>query len=343
MRLAPDQRHDRSALHLVRHRNPGGIQQRRGQIHQAHQFPQLAASLEPRAGEDGWHANRGFVAGALVLTVAGLEVATMVGREQHDRVVQQVETLQRVEQTSVGFVEPLDHPPVPRQVLLRRPTEGQQVGRGPAPFVTWSVANRSRVVIDPVLVMGFQIRTEQEERLLAMVGDVADCRVGLCVHPVAWECHFFFIVVENREPVWLRGEFEGVGSKPGLVAAAFTRWHRVAIRQVPLANVAGVIPRIVEPVGEGALSLREGNAVSEATGGGWIQAGLQARAGWAADGLARERVVDMRALARNPVEVRRQVERVAMQSHRVPALLVGKEDDHVWRAAHARTSLLETS
>ena len=97
------------------------------------------------------------MAGALVLAVPGLEVAAMIGREEHDRVVQEIEAFQCVEQTPVGLIQAFDHPPVSGKMLMRRAAESEQVGRNPAAFVARPVAIGRRVIVEPILVVRLEV------------------------------------------------------------------------------------------------------------------------------------------------------------------------------------------
>src|SRR5207248_473562 len=87
--------------------------------------------------------------------------------------------------------------------------------------------------------------------------------------------------------------------------------------------------RSVEVMGEGLRLRRQRDPISEAAGCGGVAAGLQAGARGTADRLAGKGVVEMRAALRHAVEVRHQVERVAVQARRIPPLLVGEEYDEV--------------
>jgi hypothetical protein len=63
--------------------------------------------------------------------------------------------------------------------------------------------------------------------------------------------------------------------------------------------------------------LGERDAIFVASGGRAIDARLQRRARRAADGLAGERIMDIRPAPRHAVEIRRQVERIASRSNHI--------------------------
>ena len=62
---------------------------------------------------------------ALVLVVARLEVTAVIRSKEHYRVVIQLQTLERVVQAAIGFIEPLDHPVIAAQVLMSRAGQGR--------------------------------------------------------------------------------------------------------------------------------------------------------------------------------------------------------------------------
>ena len=105
------------------------------------------------------------MARALVLGVAGLEVAAVVGGEEHDRVVEQVEAAQRVEQPAQRLIQPLDHAVVAAEVLRGGATQLGQVRRRPPARILLAVTHRGGIVVQVVLVVRFEVGDEQEKRL----------------------------------------------------------------------------------------------------------------------------------------------------------------------------------
>jgi len=69
-----------------------------------------------------------------------------------------------------------------------------------------------------------------------------------------------------------------------------------------------------------------------------VQAGLQACPRGAADGLAGERVIELDALGRQMVKIRRDIELLPIAPHRVPALLVREIEYDVWTERRHRFS-----
>ena len=164
-----------------------------------------------------------------------------------------------------------------------------------------------------------------------MRADVANHGVGLGVDAVAGQFPRRAIIVVHHHIVGVRGEFQQIGRQPVIVAATLFRRHRAMrfVGEMPLADVSGVIAGVAEIMRQRAALARQGNAIAVAAGFGGVHPRLKAGARRTANRLAGDRVVDVRARAGQPVEVGRQVQRVAMNAGRVPALLVGEEDDDV--------------
>ena len=99
--------------------------------------------------------------------------------------------------------------------------------------------------------------------------------------------------------------------------------------QMPLPDVAGRVAGVAEMMRECLRIGGQRNAVAPAAGFRRIESRLQARAGRSADRLAGEGVGHMRTGLRHAIEVGHQVERIAVQSGTIPALLVGEKNDDV--------------
>src|SRR5690554_5591518 len=84
--------------------------------------------LEAGTREERGHADGVFVAGPLVLAVAGLEVAGVVTGEENDGVAIEAERFESVEDAPESFVEAFDHAPVPAEVSLGGAADGATVG-----------------------------------------------------------------------------------------------------------------------------------------------------------------------------------------------------------------------
>ena len=159
--------------------------------------------------------------------------------------------------------------------------------------------------------------------------DEADRGVGKGVDTVAREFDGLFALIVHDGVVGFRGHLQHVGGEPLLVAAAAGGRHRVAIGEVPLADVAGGVARVVEVVGERFSVRWQRDAVAEAAGVGGPAPGLKAGASRATDRLRREGVGDVGTFAGDSVKGWREVERIAAEPGRVPPLLIGEEDDDV--------------
>ena len=113
--------------------------------------------------------------------------------------------------------------------------------------------------------------------------------------------------------------------------------------EVPLADIGRLVAAIAEVMGQRLLVARQRGAVAVAPGLGRIEAGLESRAGRAADWLAGEGVLDEHARLRHAVEIRRQPRGVPVHADRIPALLVGEEDDDVGLSGHGRGPFIDVT
>ena len=111
-------------LHLVRHVDPGSIQQGRWQINQRRVAVDRPPSGKAGAMKHGRHPDRGLMARSLVFGVPGLEVTAMVRGKQQDRVVQLPQRNQGIDDAPECFVEPGHHPHISVVVLPCGPPQG---------------------------------------------------------------------------------------------------------------------------------------------------------------------------------------------------------------------------
>ena len=125
------------------------------------------------------------------------------------------------------------------------------------------------------------IGDEQEERFLTAAGpQVLQHPVGLGIHPVSarWKIALPSVAVEHVAIVTVGGELQHVAGQPEVfVAAAPLHGHRLGIGrgQVPLADVADLVARFAEPVGDGLLARRQGDAIAETAGLRGVLPGLE--------------------------------------------------------------------
>ena len=84
-------------------------------------------------------------------------------------------------------------------MLRRRTAQGDEIGRRPAVRVLLAIADRRRIVVQVILVMGFQVGDKKEERILLVIVDVADRRVGqrLCDVGVVGRIDIDFLAIEG--------------------------------------------------------------------------------------------------------------------------------------------------
>ena len=105
-------------------------------------------------------------------------------------------------------------------MLLAGTAQRCQIRRGPAARIALPVAVGWRIVVQVVLVVGFDVGDEEKEGVFLVAVDIADDRVGLRVHPVAGQFHQLLVVVVHYHIVSIRGKFQQIGGQPVVVAAS---------------------------------------------------------------------------------------------------------------------------
>ncbi len=173
-------------------------------------------------------------------------------------------------------------------MLVGRPAQLRQVGRGPATGIHLAIPVRRRVIIEMILVMRFQVGHEQEKRVGLVLVEVADDRVGLGINPVTGQEHLAVVPVVHHRAVGIRGVLENVRRQPEIVPAPFRERHRILRGEVPFTDVTGPVPGRAEFVCQRSRPRRERNPVAVTTRLGGIQAGLQTGPRRTADRLAGE-------------------------------------------------------
>jgi hypothetical protein len=241
---------------------------------------------------------------ALVLGVAGAEVAAVIGGVDDDRVVQLAQRLEGAgEATQVG---------------VDRRAAGQVLRVVPAPVAEGALKVGGHVVVPKplgpplgsdraapvVLMMRFEKRHKHEERPLVvrLVLEGLEGQVGDGVDPKAGQLHPVAVAVEEVAPVGERGRLQRVGCEPQVLVAAPTfGGHRAVAKpggasarlgqvtavggQVPLAQIAGPVVGRCQLSRQRCRILGERPAVAPAPGGGGHQPGLQRRPGRSAQRL----------------------------------------------------------
>ena len=143
---------------------------------------------------------------------------------------------------------------------------------------------------------------------------------------------FHAVFIPQARVKGVRNKLQQVSTKPTLIPSLQMLGDRAVMLgggQMPLADVARVVTRIVEVVGQGReLLVRLVTIAPNAILSG-ILAGLQTGARRRTDRLAGETFGDVSAFLRNAVKVRRETQGAAMHPRRVMPLLIGQEDDHV--------------
>lgn len=188
--------------------------------------------------------------GSLVFGIACLEVTAVIRREQHNRVVEQIETFEGIEQTTLDFVEPTNHAPVAGKMLLAGTTKRGQIGECPSIFVAGSIAIRGRIVNAAILMMRLQIGAKKKKRFVPVAVDDADGGIGLGVDAVTGKGDLIFLFVEHRHPIGFRCEFERIRGQPRLVPAGLVWRAWILIGGIPFFDMPDAVASITEIIGQ---------------------------------------------------------------------------------------------
>ena len=168
---------------------------------------------------------------------------------------------------------------------------------------------------------------------LALQSQVVDA-----VGPVALELYLVVVLVEDEAVIAVGGELQHVGGAPvaGIAAPQLPGdggdsvvYHRGLFQlpvagQVPLADIGGLIARLLYVLAQGLHVGGQHDIVAEAPRLRGIAAGLEQGPAGAAHRLGGEGVVELHALRGQLIQVGGDVQRLAEAAAGVPALLVGE-------------------
>ena len=199
-------------------------------------------------------------------------------------------------------------------------------------------------MLSVVLVVGLNLGDGHEEGLLFVVGlEESQGQVVDAVRPVALEVHPVVILVKHEAVVAVGGELQHVRRPP--IAGVATpqllgdggdgvvddgRFFQLAVAgQVPLADISGLIARLLDIAAQGLDMGGEHEVVAEAARLGGPFAGLEQGAAGAAHRLGGEGVVKFDALPGQLVQIGGDIQGLAEAAAGIPALLVGKVKDDV--------------
>jgi len=268
----------------------------------------------------------------------------VVARKDDDRVAHHAEPDQFVEQAAEVRVDAVAGaeivgvlvPPVAAGVdQVRRWLEVAEVPRR---------ADRPLVAVVVVLVVRLQVGQEQEPGTLPVAAaQIFQRPVGQRVDPVAAlrKIAALHVPVEHMAVVAVRGELQHIRGQPEIsVPAAALRRHgsdaevirpvlRPGRREVPLADVAGLIASVCQVVRDRALGQGQHAVVDMDAGLGRITARLQARPRRPAHRLAGEGIFEADALAGHFIQLRRHGQRLAVAPAGIPPLLVCQDEEDV--------------
>ena len=174
-----------------RHGNACCFEQRRRNVDEADELGNLLRAVEAGAVDDEGHADRAVVRAALVLLIARHEVAAVIAEEDEDGVVGEIFFLENLADAADRGVDGLDAAVVVRK--LRLPGAGQRaqiVGNGGVDEALRRTFGRDGLA-HVVLLMGLELRDEEEERLVLLLAQEAFGAIGEEVDAV-------FILVGDR-------------------------------------------------------------------------------------------------------------------------------------------------
>ena len=190
-----------------------------------------------------------------------------------------------------------------------------------------------------VLVVGLDLGDGHEKGLFAVVPvEKLQRQVGDAVGPVAFEVDAVVVFVKHVPVVAVGGKLQHIGGPPEAgVASPQLPGHsgngvvdgggllQLAVAgQVPLADIGGLIARLLDVVGQGLYSGGEHDVVAEAARLGGILAGLEQGPAGTAHRLGREGVVKLHPFSRQTVQVGGNIQGLAEAAAGIPALLVRK-------------------
>ena len=278
------------------------------------------------------------MAAALVLGVAGAEVAAVVRGVDHDGLLQLTRLLQGLQQPAHVLVQAGHAAVVPGQLGLPVARQGAQVRGHEGVGVARLVPLRGHVAVDVVLVVGLQEGDHLHERgRPARPGELAqggDGAVGGGVHAVAGGPHLGPGAVVEDGLEGPRDQLRDVRGLPEVgEAPPRLRGHRtVAVlppRQVPLAHVAGLVALPGQAGGQRRRIRGEAEPVAPDAVAGGVLPAEETGPGGGADRLVGDGEQEARPLPRQAVEVRGEAHGAAVHPQGVPALLVGEDDQDI--------------
>ena len=185
---------------------------------------------------------------------------------------------------------------------------------------------------------GWPPSQEQEERpgRSGMLAQVSLCILGLSNRIVAFPPQFFPPVGVVKGPVVIVRAFERLPVLEALPAFTGNEGRTPVPIQVPLADVAGIVPRPAQHLGQRQRVGVQGHVVHEDPGGEGPLASQQGGPRGAAHRHAREGVDEADALACQTVEVRRLYIRISGEAERLRPPLVRQDEEDVWFGAALR-------
>jgi hypothetical protein len=185
----------------------------------------------------------------------------------------------------------------------------------------------------------FQMGQYQQERVLLVLIDIADSRIGDRIHTITGKLLLYSIPIEENRIIRIGDELRRVCPQPELVPPT-TLWRdRILVPvemaefnscQMPFTDIPCLIACIAEHRSKGILIRFQGEFVFVYTRPGGIFSSLDTGTRWAANRLTGECVLVEGISGGKPIEVWCKAHGISMNAKGVPALLIGKKDDEVW-------------
>ena len=208
---------------------------------------------------------------ALVLLVAGHEVASVVADEDKDGVVGEMFLFENAAHPPYGIIDGFDAAVVVGKLSLPGTREGAQIVGHGGVDETRGCPFRRDGLMHVVLLVRFQLRDEEEERFVLFLTKKAFGAVSEKVDAILiLVCDWLVVLVPDSALIGMRGVFDRVGAFPEIEKAAAifeldwtwsAAFHTVFEGEMPLADQVGGVTGLAQLAGKGGQRLIESQSV----------------------------------------------------------------------------------
>ena len=73
--------------------------------------------------------------------------------------------------------------------------QGIEIRRCPTSSILFAIAIGRRIVVEMILVMGFDIRDEQEKRVVTLRIDIANRSIRESITPITWQLDLLLVMI----------------------------------------------------------------------------------------------------------------------------------------------------